>query len=268
MTGLADTVAVVGGSVGIGGATARRLASHGHRVITVDLRDADVVGDLGTQAGRQEAVARVSGLSDGVLDGLVVIPRTAFGAAGVHAGAAVMSTSYFGSVAVLEGLQPALARSGHAAVVLATTWSREPLCWPTELERLCLRAEEDRARALSATIGTMSAHAASMAALARYVRRHALTPAWIGADIRLGTVAPGIVGPLRLSADLNEDQSIRDLERFHGLAEAIADRIVFVLGPEARAFWRSAVDGRIPDLRDAAALAPGTLVDSHVGERR
>jgi NAD(P)-dependent dehydrogenase (short-subunit alcohol dehydrogenase family) len=237
-------------------------------VITVDPRDADVIGDLGTRAGRQEVVARVSGLADGVLDGLVVIPPMALGVAGIQAGAAVMSTSYFGSVAVLEGLRPALARNGHAAVVLGTTWSSEPLRWPLELERLCLRGDEDRARVLSGTIGTRSAHAATMAALARYVRRHALTSDWIGAGIRLNTVAPGIATPLRLSPDLNEDRSLRELERFRGLAEAVADRIVFVLGPEARALWSSALDAGVPDLGDAEALASGTLVASHVGGRR
>ena len=48
------------------------------------------------------------------------------------------------------------------------------------LERLCLAGDEDRARKLSDTIGAASAHGAGAAALARYVRRHALTPDWLG----------------------------------------------------------------------------------------
>jgi hypothetical protein len=50
-----------------------------------------------------------------------------------------------------------------------------------ELERLCLAGDEDRARKVSDTIGAASAHGAGAAALARYVRRHALTPDWLGA---------------------------------------------------------------------------------------
>ncbi len=72
--GRADTVAVVGAAAGIGAATARRLTMAGHRVITVDARDAEVVCDLGTDAGRRDAVARVSRLAHGVLDGLVQAP--------------------------------------------------------------------------------------------------------------------------------------------------------------------------------------------------
>ena len=45
------TVAITGASSGIGMATARRLIAEGHRVITVDLRDADVICDLGTVEG-------------------------------------------------------------------------------------------------------------------------------------------------------------------------------------------------------------------------
>jgi hypothetical protein len=95
------------------------------------------------------------------------------------------------------------------------------------------------------TIGTVSALAASTAALARYVRRHALTPAWIGAAIRLNTVTPGNIDELRVSADLNDDESIQELERFRVAAEAVAGRIVFALGPEARAFWRVAWESGI-----------------------
>jgi NAD(P)-dependent dehydrogenase (short-subunit alcohol dehydrogenase family) len=255
MTSRSETVAVIGGAAGIGAATGRRLTSDGHRVITVDGRDADVVCDLGMETGRWNAVARVSRVARGVLDGLVVAPRMC----GYEAGSVVMSTNYFGSVVVLEGLRPVLARSGHAAVVVGTTWSSVPPPWPVELEWLCLHGDEARARRLADTVGTVSALAASTAALARYVRRHALTPAWMGAAIRLNTVTAGNIDELRVSADLNDDESIQDLERFRVAAEAVAGRIVFALGPEARAFWRVACEagtgtsssGPFVDLRQA-----------------
>ena len=40
-------------------------------MIGVDLRNADVEVDLGTADGRQEAIGRITELSDGALDGLV-----------------------------------------------------------------------------------------------------------------------------------------------------------------------------------------------------
>ncbi len=259
-----DTVAVVGAAAGVGAAVARRLTSDGHHVITVDVRDADVTCDLGSDAGRRRAVAGVTRIAHGVLDGLVQVPR----AGGREPGAAVISLNYFGSVALLEGLRPALARSGRAAAVLATAWCGAPLGWPAALERLCLAGDEDRARSLAESTGVASAHGASTAALARYVRRHALTPDWMGAGVRLSTVASAGIDPLRLADDLNDDEAIRGLERFRAVAEDVAARIVFVLGPEARAFWRSALDGDAPRAVDFESAETGTLVDTHSGGRR
>jgi NAD(P)-dependent dehydrogenase (short-subunit alcohol dehydrogenase family) len=261
-----DTVAVVGAAAGIGAAAARRLAMAGHRVITVDARDADVTCDLATDAGRRDAITQVTRLAGGVLDGLVQAPR-AIPDGGSHDGAVVMSLGYFASVAVLEGLRPALVRSGRAAVVVGTMWTGGSRRWPAQLEHLCLAGLEGRARKLAATIGTVSAHWASTAALARYVRRHALTPDWIGAAIHLNTIAPGSIDPPPLGDDLNDVRAIRDLERFHAVVEAVAARIVYLLGSEARAFWRSALDGDPPAVDPVAASTRGA-VDTHSEGRR
>ena len=76
------TIAITGAASGIGAATAARLTEHGHRVIGVDLHDADVEADLGRSDGRQEAIARIADLCDGALDGLV----TCAGLAGLPTG--------------------------------------------------------------------------------------------------------------------------------------------------------------------------------------
>ena len=254
--GRVDTVAVVGAAAGVGAAAARRLTSDGYRVITVDVRDTDITCDLGTDAGRRAAVAGVTRLAHGILDGLVLIPR----AEGPETSAAVVSLHYFGRVALLEGLRPALARSGHAVAVVGTTSSGAPPGWPVDLERLCFAGDEGRARRLAEATGVASAHGASTAALARYVRRRALTPGWIGAAVRLCAVASGDIAPLRLGDDLNDDGAIRDLERFRAVAEAVAARITFLFGPEARALWRSALDGGAPDAVGFEPAEAGRLV--------
>src|SRR5690606_5228039 len=65
------TIVVTGSASGMGAATKARLEAAGDRVIGVDVKDADVVADLGTAGGRQAAVDAVAERSGGAIDGLV-----------------------------------------------------------------------------------------------------------------------------------------------------------------------------------------------------
>ena len=57
--GTVATIALTGSASGIGAATRAALVAEGQRVIGVDLRDAEVVADLGTADGRAAAIAGV-----------------------------------------------------------------------------------------------------------------------------------------------------------------------------------------------------------------
>ncbi|MGH3361377.1 MAG: SDR family oxidoreductase, partial [Nocardioides sp.] len=57
------TYVVTGAASGIGAASTALLRDQGHRVITVDLHDADVTADLSTHNGRAEAVEAVQSLT-------------------------------------------------------------------------------------------------------------------------------------------------------------------------------------------------------------
>src|SRR5207342_3540673 len=96
------TVVVTGGASGMGAATTRKLRDNGQRVITVDLRDADIIADLGTADGREQAIADITAQSDGTLDGLVPFA----GMAGLpgRPGSLLVSINYFGVVTLLDGL--------------------------------------------------------------------------------------------------------------------------------------------------------------------
>ncbi|MCB1699198.1 MAG: SDR family NAD(P)-dependent oxidoreductase, partial [Halioglobus sp.] len=65
------TYVITGGASGIGAAIRSQLLSEGHKVLVVDLQQADIVADLATAAGRTEAVAAIADATSGELAGLV-----------------------------------------------------------------------------------------------------------------------------------------------------------------------------------------------------
>ena len=63
--------AMTGGATGIGAALRQQLADAGHRVISVDIREGDIVADLSAAAGREAALAGVRALAPEGLDGFI-----------------------------------------------------------------------------------------------------------------------------------------------------------------------------------------------------
>jgi NAD(P)-dependent dehydrogenase (short-subunit alcohol dehydrogenase family) len=185
------TFVVSGAASGIGAATTALLRAQGDRVITVDQRDADVVADLSTVAGRIDAVAAVEGLTD-VLHGVVPCAGVA-GLTGVDP-ALVVSVNYFGALELVRGLQPQLAAADGASVVLLA--SNSITCqpgWRESVADLCLADDEDGARSDASQTEAVHVYPATKAALARWARRECVKDAWIGQGTRLNAVAPGMI---------------------------------------------------------------------------
>lgn len=240
------TVVVTGSASGMGAATKARLEAAGQRVVGVDLRDAEVIADLGSPEGRAAAVTAVSELTGGVIDGLV----TWAGLAGLTKlpGSLLASVNYFGTVELLEGLRPLLARgSGPAAVAISSNSTTCQPAVPMGLVALCLAGDEAGARAAADEAGSLATYPATKLAVARWVRRQATTERWAGAGITLNAVAPGAIETPMLQAT-REDETVGQLiDAFpipigrKGTADELAAFVQFLLGPDARFFCGSVV---------------------------
>lgn len=244
------TFAVTGSASGMGAATCRRLEADGARVIGIDVRDADVVTDLGTAEGRAHAVEAVGQRCDGALDGLV----TWAGLAGLShlPGSLLASVNYFGTVELLEGLRPLLAAGDRPAAVAIS--SNSTTCQPgvpSDLVERCLDGDEEAARSAADAAGALATYPATKTAVARWVRRQAPTDAWAGTGIALNVVAPGAVETPMLQATRDDVVIGAFVDAFpipigrKGTPEELAAVVAFLLGPNARFFCGSflVVDG-------------------------
>ena len=234
------TVCITGSAGGIGAATRARLEDDGARVVGVDVRDAEVVADLSTPAGRDAMVAAVTDLCGGVLDGLVA-------AAGIMGQQPlVVAINYFGAIATLEGLRPLLARGTDAsAVAISSNSTTTTPGLPADLVDMLLGNDEAAALAATSRAPGLFAYPASKLALARWVRHHAPQADWIGAGIRLNAIAPGVIETPMTKDDLEFIFSIPDVFPVPigrpGRPEEIASLLTYLLSPDAGFFCGSVV---------------------------
>jgi NAD(P)-dependent dehydrogenase (short-subunit alcohol dehydrogenase family) len=231
------TFVVTGAASGIGAATTRLLRDEGNRVVTIDQRDAEVVADLSSAAGRHSALEHVQGLVD-VVHGVVPCAGVP-GLTGVDPGL-VVSVNFFGAVSMIRGLQPQLAAAGAASVVLLA--SNSITCqpgWTADVAAACLRDDEAAARTAAAEVEAVHVYPATKAALAWWARREGVRKEWAGSGIRLNAVAPGLIAT-PMTDRLREDPQLgvfadaypSALDR-PGRPEEVASTIAFLLSDAA-----------------------------------
>ena len=229
------TTAITGSASGIGRALAERLGGEGHRIIGVDIRDADVVADLSTADGRASAVAAVLDACGGTLDRFV-------GGAGlgpqVSPESIIASVNYFGVVDLLDGLLPALEKgTAPAAVAICSNSAQMAPLDDHPVVCALLDGDEAKARALlDESKDGFVAYAGSKMALGRAVRRRSRD--WGSKGVRLNAIAPGPVETPLLQGgrdDPRYGEAIRTLDVPLGrlaTPEEIAAFIAMMLAPD------------------------------------
>lgn len=234
--------AVTGSASGMGSALAAMLTADGHRVIGVDVHDADVIADLSTPRGRSDAAAEVLARGDGVLDGAVLAagvgPRP-----GRENVPMIMSVNYFGVVELVKAWRPALAAGGGGKVVVVGSNSATTMPMvPRRAIRALLRDDLQtavRAVRMTRSVAPAMAYGASKTAVMRWVRRTAVEEAWAGAGIRLNAIAPGAVDTPLLGEQLATDREAKAVRSFpvptggFGDPEHLADWMRFMLSDAA-----------------------------------
>lgn len=230
---MSRTYVVTGSASGIGAATAELLRTLGHTVIGVDLKNAEVEGDLSSAAGRAAAAEEAIRIAGGSIDAVIAC-------AGIAAPISkTMSINYFGVTEFLWALRPALAASSAPrAAVVSSMASLQPVS--AELVDAALRGDET----LSITIGDQLAqhpqagflnYSSSKRALSRWVRRESITADWAGAGIPLNAVAPGTV-TTAMTAELLAtpegaamvDNAVPMPLNYHQPASSIAELLVWL----------------------------------------
>jgi NAD(P)-dependent dehydrogenase (short-subunit alcohol dehydrogenase family) len=178
---------------------------------------------------------------EGRLDGLVQCA----GVSGMTPDMAelIVRVNWFGVMALLEGLRPALAAAAtperHATVVLLSSNSTTmtPGLSPDEAQ-VYFASDEEAAVAHFRSIGWL-AYPAGKLALAYWVRENAVRPEWIGAGIRVNAVAPGVVDTNMTRPLLDDEMMSKALGQIPipagrwGAPAELAEAIWFLASPAA-----------------------------------
>jgi NAD(P)-dependent dehydrogenase (short-subunit alcohol dehydrogenase family) len=202
------------------------------------------VADLGTPAGRRDAVERATERSGGKLAGIVTCAGLA--ALPGRAGSLLAAVNYFGTVDVLEGLRPLLVAGGAAVAISSNSTTVQPEV-PADLVEACLHHDEELSAQLADAHGALAAYPAAKLAVAYWVRRNATRSSWAGAGLRLNAIAPGMIDTPMVAGMRADPKAGPMLDMLPiplgrpGRPEEIAALVDFLLGPDGTFFCGSVV---------------------------
>lgn len=230
-----DTYAMTGGATGIGAELKKQLLEQGHQVISVDIKEGDIIADLAAAEGRQAAIDGIRERAPQGLDGFIPC-------AGLPPVAKPLSliarVNYFAAVAMVEGLRDLLGKKRGSVLFVASN-SAPMVATDDAFVQACLAGEEERACADIEARDGHSAYAGSKRALVVWMRRNVV--AYAAAGVRLNAVAPGItMTPLteRVMKDKDFGEAMKqfaEMVPWGGTAEPaqIANVMRFMLSAQA-----------------------------------
>lgn len=227
--------AMTGGATGIGAELRRQLLDRGDQVISVDIREGDIIADLSTGEGRAAAIAGICERAPAGLDGFIPcagLPPVA------RPLSLIASVNFFAVVELVEGLRDLVGlRRGTVLIVSSNSAPMVPGDDP--FVQACLSGDEAAALAHVETRDGHVAYAGSKRAITRWMRGKVVDYARAG--VRLNAVAPGITRtPLSEQVMSDEElgpamQQFGDMTPWGGTAQPaqIANVMRFMLSPES-----------------------------------
>lgn len=230
--------AMTGGATGIGNAIKQQLIDQGHKVIVVDIKDADIVADLSTAEGRQAAIDGIGAAAPDGLDGFV--PCAGVGPH-VSPPSLVGKINYFGALAVTEGVRPLIAKKRGAVVMISS--NSAPMGYDQSVTDMMLGGDEAATSAKLDEVGDgQLAYGGGKFALSCWLRRHSASYAAEG--IRLNAVAPGFTSTPLTDAGLTNPDFAAVMKDFvdsipvgrPGLPADIAEAVCFLLDEQRAGF--------------------------------
>lgn len=233
-----STIVMSGCATGIGAATRKALEAAGHKIIGIDIRDAEVIADLSTAAGRKKAIADVLAQCASGMDGVVLCAGLGVQ---VKPSSKLTSVNYFGAVELLDAFLPVLQKGHQPAAVVISSVASAHLAWEKNPLAAAFEAgDEAKAGAIVDGAGEQGgnlAYAGSKNALTVAVRKR--VDAWGKAGVRLNTIAPGATETPLLQEGLKDPVYGESIAKFvpplgrRAEPEEMASVIAFLMSPAA-----------------------------------
>lgn len=195
---MSRTIVITGATTGIGAALRGLLQSRGDTVINIDIRDADIVADLTTAAGRLQALAAIQQRCPDGIHGFV--PCAGLGPQ-FPSLSGIVALNFFALRFLTESLLPLLKKAGGHVVLVASNSASLPGI-NQELVKAMLDNNETLACELVEKLDGFQAYSGSKNAIVRWMRK--LTPDWAKDSVRINAVAPGTTLTPLLQAGLDD----------------------------------------------------------------